>query len=116
MLRAAALGMFLYGLHDAVSAVVDLLGEGPLPWWASLWRLFAGGTLTLAAAFVRASLPGGIALAFAGLLGLQAISLHNDTYFYGELLLAPQLGRAGYGALLVTLAYLGWDSNEQPTS
>ena len=116
MLRAAALGMFLYGLHDTVSAIAGLLGEGLLPWWVNLWRLFAGLILTLAAAFVRASLPGGIALAFAGLLGLQAISLHNDTYYYGELLLAPQLGRASYALLLVTIAHLGWDSTEQPTS
>ena len=70
MLRAAALGMFLYGLHDVAAGAVDLVGAGVLEWWADFWRLLSGAVLMLAAALVRVSMPGGLALAVAGLLGL----------------------------------------------
>ena len=63
-------------------------------------------------ALVRVSLPGGLALAVSGLLGLQSISLHNDPHVYGELLLAPHLARAGFSALLVALAYFGWGQDQ----
>ena len=112
MLRAAALGMLVYGVHDVVVGVADLIGSGTLEWWANLWRMLSGGVLALAAALVRVSLPGGLALAVSGLLGLQSISLHNDPHVYGELLLAPQLARAGFSALLVALAYFGWGQDQ----
>ena len=108
MLRVAALGMFLYGLHDVVVGAADLVGAGTLEWWANLWRMLAGAILMLAAALVRVSLPGGLALAVAALLGLQSISLHNDPHFYGRLLLLPQAMRATFSAILVALAYFGW--------
>lgn len=108
MLTAAALGMLLYGLHDVVAGTIDLVAAGTLEWWANLWRMLAGATLMLAAVFVRVSIPGGLALAIAGLLGLQSISLHNDVHFYGSLLPLPQIMRAIFSALLVTLAYFGW--------
>ncbi len=112
MLRAAALGMLVYGVYDVVVGVADLIGSGTLEWWANLWRMLSGGVLALAAALVRVSLPGGLALAVSGLLGLQSISLHNDPHVYGELLLAPQLARAGFSALLVALAYFGWGQDQ----
>ena len=112
MLRAAALGMLVYGVHDVVVGVTDLIGSGTLEWWANLWRMLSGGVLALAAALVRVSLPGGLALAVSGLLGLQSISLHNDPHVYGELLLAPHLARAGFSALLVALAYFGWGQDQ----
>ena len=108
MLRAAAAGMFLYGLHDVVVGSADLVGAGTLEWWANVWRLLAGAMLMLAAALVRVSMPGGLALAVAALLGLQSISLHNDAHFYGRLLLAPQAARAVFSTILVALAYFGW--------
>lgn len=108
MLRAAALGMFLYGLHDAAAGAVDLVAGGALEWWAAAWRMLAGATLAFAAVLVRVSLPGGLALAVAALLGLQSISLHNDPHFYGRLLLLPQLTRAAFSAALVALAWFGW--------
>lgn len=112
MLRAAALGMLLYGLHDVVAGASDLL-RGTVPeWWAASWRMLAGGALALAALFVRASVPGGLALAVAGLLGLQSISLHNDPHIYGDLLLWRQALRAAFSAALVALAWLGWESVE----
>lgn len=110
MLRAAALGMFLYGLHDAAAGAVDLVVGGALAWWAAAWRMLAGATLAFAAVLVRVSLPGGLALAVAALLGLQSISLHNDPHFYGRLLLLPQLTRAAFSAVLVALAWFGWGS------
>ena len=117
MLRAAALGMFLYGLHDVVIGVADLLGAGTLEWWANVWRVLAGAMLAFAAVLVRVSMPGGLALAVAALLGLQSISLHNDPHYYGRLLLLPQAMRAIFSITLVTLAYFGWGivgGEEQP--
>ena len=108
MLRAAALGMFLYGLHDVVVGSTDLIGAGTLEWWANVWRMLAGTMLLFAAVLVRVSMPGGLALAIAALLGLQSISLHNDPHFYGRLLLLPQVLRAVFSITLVGLAYLGW--------
>ena len=108
MLRAAALGMFLYGLHDVVVGATDLVGAGTLEWWANVWRMLAGAMLMFAAVLVRVSMPGGLALAVAALLGLQSISLHNDPHFYGRLLLLPQVLRAIFSATLIALAYLGW--------
>lgn len=108
MLRAAALGMFLYGLHDVVVGAADLIGAGTLEWWANVWRMLAGAVLVFAAVLVRVSMPGGLALAVAALLGLQSISLHNDPHFYGRLLLVPQAMRAIFSATLIALAYFGW--------
>lgn len=114
MLRAAALGMFLYGLHDVAAGAAGLVGAGALEWWADFWRLLSGAVLMLAAALVRVSMPGGLALAVAGLLGLQSISLHNDPHLYGRLLLWPQLARAVFAAALVGLAYFGWGTAGAP--
>ena len=108
MLRVAALGMFLYGLHDVVVGSADLVGAGMLEWWADVWRVLAGAMLMLAAALVRVSMPGGLALAIAALLGLQSISLHNDAHFYGRLLLLPQVTRALFSIALAALAHSGW--------
>ena len=108
MLRVAALGMFLYGLHDVVVGSADLIGAGTLVWWANLWRMLGGAMLLFAAVLVRVSMPGGLALAVAALLGLQSISLHNDPHFYGRLLLLPQAMRAIFSATLIALAYFGW--------
>ena len=108
MLRVAALGMFLYGLHEVVVGSADLIGAGTLEWWANVWRMLAGAILMFAAVLVRVSMPGGLALAVAALLGLQSISLHNDPHFYGRLLLVPQAMRAIFSATLIALAYFGW--------
>ena len=112
MLSAAAIGMLIYGLHDIVAGTADLFGGTVPEWWAAAWRILAGASLALAALFVRASVPGGLALAVAGLLGLQSISLHNDPHIYGDLLLWPQLSRAVFSAALVALAWLGRNRSE----
>ena len=113
MLAAAALGMLLYGLHDIIAGAADLL-RGVVPeWWAAAWRMLSGSLLALAAVLVRASIPGGLALAVAGLLGLQSVSLHNDPHVYGNLLLWPQVSRAVFSAVLVALAWFGWESADE---
>ena len=110
MLPAAALGMLIYGLHDIVAGAADLIAGTVPEWWAAAWRMLAGAVLALAALFVRASLPGGLALALGGLLGLQSISLHNDPHIYGDLLVWPQVSRAVFSATLVALAWFGWET------
>ena len=117
MLAAAALGMVLYGLYSLVGGAADLLGSGPLEWWADLWLMVAGAMLVCGAIFVRASMPGGLALAVAGLLALQSISLHNAGHLYGQVLLLPQLLRLLFAGLLVALAWFGWESpDDEPSS
>ena len=112
MLTAAALGMALYGLYSVLAGVIDLLGAGALEWWANLWLIVAGGILVCGAVFVRASMPGGLALATAGLLALQSISLHNAGHLYGQVVLLPELTRLLLAGVLVGLAYVGWDRSQ----
>ena len=80
--------------------------------------------LVIAAAFVRASIPGGLALALGGVFSLQSIGLHNAGHFYDTAPLFPELLRAIFSTVLIFLAYLGWnadrhldaiDPNESPT-
>ena len=81
---------------------------GPIyGWWPGV------ATLVFGAAFVRVSIPGGLALAIAGLLALQSISLHNASHLYGQVVLLPQFARALFAGLLVALAYFGWDSGAE---
>ena len=65
----------------------------------------------LGAAFVRVSMPGGLALAVGGLLALQSIGLHNAGHLYGRVSLIPELARATLALSLAALAYFGWDSD-----
>ncbi len=109
MLRTAAIGMFLYAVYAVVAGIADLLFFDTLEWWANVWGILSGATLALAAVFVRISLPGGLALAIAGLLGLQSISLHNDGHYYNQLLHWTQAVRAGLSVLLIALAWYGWE-------
>ena len=103
--------MVFYGLYSVITGVADLVGAMRLEWWANLWLIAGGSILALAAAFVRVSMPGGLALAVGGLLALQSISLHNASHLYGQVALAPQLARATIALLLVGLAYFGWESD-----
>jgi len=111
VLITAALGMLAYGLYSLIEGCIYLFGTGTLEWWASLWLIVAGGTLILAAMFVRASIPGGLALAIASLLALQSISLHNAGHIYGQVLVFPQLSQAFFAILLVIAAHVGWGSD-----
>ena len=109
ILTVATLGMVGYGLYSVGVGLVDLAATGRLEWWADLWLMGAGAVLMLAAALVRVSMPGGLALAVAGLLALQSIGLHNAGHLYNELGYVLELGRAIFAIMLTALAYLGWE-------
>ena len=115
MLTIAALGMLLYGLSSVLAGVGDILGAARLEWWADLWLVGAGVMLAASAAFVRASMPGGLALAVGGLLALQSISLHNAGHLYGHVSPVPELARATFAVTLVALAYWGWSIDDART-
>lgn len=113
MLRAAALGMFLYGGYSIAIGLIDFIFLQKLEWWANLWLVLAGLSLTFGAIFTRVSFPGGLALAIGGLLGLHAISLHNEIHLHGELSQSAQLSRLAFAILLVILGHYGWNPGEK---
>ena len=112
MLRAAALGMFLYGGYSIAIGLIDFIFLEKLEWWANLWIILAGFILSFGAIFTRISFPGGLALAIGGLLGLHAISLHNEIHLHGQLSQNLQLSRLAFAVLLVILGYYGWNPDE----
>ena len=107
MLSLAVLGMAVYGLYSTGLGVTDLFDVFGLDWWADLMLIGLGLLLILASAFVRVLIPGGLALAASALLGLQALSLHNDVHFYGAILVLPQVVRGLLGAGLLAMAFAG---------
>ena len=113
MLTFATLGMAAYGLYSILTGLFDLLGGAALEWWANLWLVTGGAILVFGAALAWASMPGGLALAVAGLLALQSISLHNASHLYGQVVLLPQFTRAVFAGLLVALACVGWGSGAE---
>ena len=116
MLTTATLGMVLYGLYSILVGATDLVSAAQLEWWADIWLIGAGAMLVLGAAFVRVSMPGGLALAVGGLLALQLISLHNAGHLYGQVSLISELARALLAASLIALAYFGWDGDRAQLS
>ena len=115
MLTAATLGLAAYGVYSAGLGAVDLFRPSGLDWWADLALIAFGLLLLLSSAFVRVRMPGGLALALSALLALQALSLHNDMHFYGDILVAPQIIRAVIGVALAGLAFWGGRSGEGET-
>ena len=111
MLTTATLGMVVYGVYSILVGVTDFVTAAQLEWWADVWLIGAGAMLALGAAFVRVSMPGGLALAVGGLLALQSISLHNAGHLYGQVSLISELARALLAASLIALAYFGWDGD-----
>lgn len=107
MLTLATLGMVGYGLWSAAAGAADLLVRRAAGVPTDLGLLLLGVVLVVAAALVRVRIPGGVALALGALLGLQALSLHAAARLYGEIALAPQVGRGVFAALLVVLAVAG---------
>ena len=117
MLTSATLGMLAYGLYSIGSAFVHAFGPSPLELWATLGLVVLGIMLTLAAAFVRASMPGGLALALGAMLamlGLQSLALHNAAHLYGQVVALPQLARTFFAVTLVVLAYVGLQTLKVP--
>jgi hypothetical protein len=102
MLTTATIGMAAYGLYAAVSA---LAGASRLEIWIVVLEVLFAALLVLASAFVRVSVPGGLALATGAMLGLQALAIHDAAHLYGAIAVAPQVAR---GLLAATLVLLGW--------
>jgi len=107
MLSAATLGLAAYGVYSAGLGVYDLFRSPGLDWWADVALIVFGLLLLLSSAFVRVRMPGGLALALSGVLALQALSLHNDLHFYGDILVVPQATRGVMAGALMALAYFG---------
>ena len=105
MLTASTIGIAAYGAYAALAAIVDLASQGRLEVGINLLEIVFGALLVLSAAFVRVTVPGGLALAIGAMLGLQALALHDAAHMYGAIALAPQVAR---GVFAATLAFLGW--------
>ncbi len=115
MLSVAVLGMAIYGVYSVGLGLVDLFGVYGLDWWADLALVGLGLVLMLSAAFVRVFIPGGLALAAGAILGLQALSFHNDVHFYGRLLILPQVVRGVVAGGLLILAQVGARGSHEHT-
>ena len=102
VLTIASLGLFLYGMYSVGWAIADLARGARLELWAELGLMAFGALLTLAAAFVRVRLPGGLAFAIGAMLGLQALAVHDASHLGGGV--ASQAVRASIAVLLVALA------------
>jgi hypothetical protein len=107
MLTAATLGFAAYALYSVGLGLADTFGLYGLGWMVDVGLIVFGLLLLIASPLVRARLPGGLALAVGSLLALQALSLHNDTHFYGDVLIWPQVGRLLVAGGLVALAFFG---------
>ena len=107
MLTAATLGMAVYGLYSLVAAGLDLFFQPRVEAIAAIGEILFGLLLMLSAAFVRVTIPGGLALAIGALLGLQALSIHSDVHVSGSVVMTSQAVRAGIAVLLVGLAHFG---------
>jgi len=107
MLTLATLGMVGYGLWSAAAGTADLVVRRAAGVPTDLGLILLGIVLLVAAALVRVRMPGGLALALGAMLGLQALSLHAAARVYGEVTLAPQVGRGVFAALLLLLAVAG---------
>ncbi len=107
MLALATLGMLAYGLYSIGSGIVHAFSSIQLELWAGLGLVVLGTMLILGATFVRASMPGGLALALGAILGLQSLSLHNAAHLYGQVAALPQLARGLFAATLLLLAWIG---------
>ena len=99
MLTLASLGMYAYGTYSAIWVVVDLVQGARIEFWAEAAILLSGALLVLAAAFVRVRIPGGLAIAIAAMLALQALEVHTAAHL--ESGLTPQVGRAVLAFFLV---------------
>ena len=102
MLTIASLGMFVYGIYSMGWAAADLIRGARLELWADLGLVAFGALLALAAAFGRVRLPGGMAFAIGGMLGLQALAVHAAVHLGGGV--APQIVRGSIAMVLVAMA------------
>ena len=107
LLTAATLGLAVYGVYSVGLGAVDAFRSPGLDWWADAALAVFGLLLLTASVLVRLRIPGGLALAISALAALQALALHNDMHFYGDILVAPQVVRGVIAAGLAASAYFG---------
>lgn len=107
VLTVATLGLAVYGMYSMGLGAVDAFRSPGLDWWADAALAVFGLLLLTASVLVRLRIPGGLALALSGLAALQALALHNDMHFYGDILVAPQVVRGVIAAGLAALAWAG---------
>ncbi len=107
MLTAATVLMAAYGLYSAGLGLAVVLGLVALEWWAGAALALFGVVLALAGLLVRVKFPGSFPLALGAMLALQALSLHNDTHFYGRIVPLFQAGRAALGVFILLVAVAG---------
>jgi len=113
LLTAATLGLAVYGVYSVGLGAVDAFRSPGLDWWADAALAVFGLLLLTASVLVRLRIPGGLALAISALAALQALALHNDMHFYGDILVTPQVVRGGVGSGLAALAYFGARAERQ---
>ena len=106
-LTVAALGMAAYGVYSVGLGAVDAFRSPGLDWWADAALAVFGLLLLTSSVLVRLRIPGGLALAVGALAALQALALHNDMHFYGDILVTPQVVRGAIAAGLAASAYFG---------
>ena len=94
--------MFSYGVYSVVWAVADLIRGARIELWAELGLMAFGALLSLAAAFVRVRLPGGLAFAIGAMLGLQALAVHDAAHLGSGV--APQIVRGAIAIVLAAMA------------
>jgi hypothetical protein len=107
VLTVATLGLAVYGMYSIGLGAVDAFRSPGLDWWADAALVAFGLLLLMSAVLVRLRIPGGLALALSALSALQALALHNDMHFYGDILVTPQVVRGVIAAGLAALAYFG---------
>ena len=104
MLTIATLTLVGYALYVIGWNGLDLFLWSTLEVWANLATIAAAALLLPAAVLVRARIPGGLPLAFAALVGVQAISLHNSMHIHGEIWVLGESLRGAFGLLVMALA------------
>lgn len=107
MLTAATLSLLGYAVYTVAWAALDILFWSRLELWANLATAAMALLLLPAAVLVRARVPGGLPLACAGLLGLQAINLHNSMHVHGDIQAVTEAARGVFGVAIVVLAWWG---------
>ncbi len=109
MLTVATLGLAGYGAYSIGAGGWDLLFARQLELPAVAALIVLGAVLLLAAAFVRAGVPGGLELATAMVLALQALALHNASQARLGIEFGPQLIRGPYAGVVLAIGYAyGW--------
>ncbi|MEQ1868990.1 MAG: hypothetical protein ABL961_03085 [Vicinamibacterales bacterium] len=105
VLNLSTLLMSLYGTYSMGWAVNDLYQGRQIEAWAEAGMAGFGLLLAIGALIARTGVPGGLPITAAGLLGLQAVDVHNAAHLDTPLWL--QVVRALVSATLLAMAFYG---------